>query len=725
MPQLEIETIRQKPPSGHNIEMNIMDYGGGYRYGDARSIPPQSRGVREEDLGTHPSYISPASRSYYQQEYNPKYSEASYSYRDGAGEYQETSSRRSFPTVSTYDYEHGTPISHTPRQYVSSGRRDPYHEQLLPPPPPPIMSLSPQRSYPHESLPRGRMLPQPRSFDYAERGDVDVHRREVMYRGGSPTPPPFYPPHPAIYRYGPPRHPSEMSPRREISPSRRDLSPRRDVRNEEYIKLARSTDSADYKKSPVKKEEPPSPSKGDVNDALLLVNFGKQAGGKSDDEKSSGSVDRAKTPSPSTLQKSSQAVTPSLSTRFVKDLLQDDGQVKRKEENNTLKNKVSEESHGPTGVDEHTPTFSIKTENEQATKKEQTKLPPHPLLLPGDDDSRQVPRERGFHRASVSTDTDMFYPGQETFSRLHPRYAPHEHPKAPQMRPSHGGFPRGLHPEEGYYPRAPMRPPPFYGTPRRPPPMHDESISFHSPGGFSYESRMHPHPYAHGPIPHYPHPFPGHYGRFYGDFHPPSAYAKKQDREEFNPAGKTVLRRKCAWKNYPELEQFLIDNRDEYLKHSAMNYTQEQKQYNNELTERLLEVANKHNYVFDPNDFNFTAIRDRIRCYYKSYVQNCKKRGIPISYKTSAKKAKTDKEAEDDTDSNPNEFKEAAAEQEGGKDDKSQPSEAKVEAGGGDSTLASNDGEIKEETGTVVQTEPSEKKEIENESESKLGELKK
>lgn len=97
-------------------------------------------------------------------------------------------------------------------------------------------------------------------------------------------------------------------------------------------------------------------------------------------------------------------------------------------------------------------------------------------------------------------------------------------------------------------------------------------------------------------------------------------------------AKKTILRRKCAWKNYPELEAFLISNREEYLRHSAMNYTVQQKQYNNRLTERLLEVAANHNYVFDENDFNFVAVRDRIRCYYKSYVQSSKKRGIIVGY---------------------------------------------------------------------------------------------
>jgi hypothetical protein len=96
---------------------------------------------------------------------------------------------------------------------------------------------------------------------------------------------------------------------------------------------------------------------------------------------------------------------------------------------------------------------------------------------------------------------------------------------------------------------------------------------------------------------------------------------------------KTVLRKKFSWKHYPELERFLIANRDEYLKHSSMNYTAEQKQYNNWLTERLLEVAMEHHYAFDPEDFNFVAIRDRIRCYYKSYVQTARKRGLNLPTK--------------------------------------------------------------------------------------------
>lgn len=75
-----------------------------------------------------------------------------------------------------------------------------------------------------------------------------------------------------------------------------------------------------------------------------------------------------------------------------------------------------------------------------------------------------------------------------------------------------------------------------------------------------------------------------------------------------------------------QLESFLKANRDEYFRHSALNYTAQQKQYNNWLTDRVLEVAERYNYEFDPEDFNYVRIRDRIRCYYKSYVQTMRKR---------------------------------------------------------------------------------------------------
>lgn len=94
----------------------------------------------------------------------------------------------------------------------------------------------------------------------------------------------------------------------------------------------------------------------------------------------------------------------------------------------------------------------------------------------------------------------------------------------------------------------------------------------------------------------------------------------------------TILKKKFSWKNYPTLEKFLIANRDEYLRHSTLNYTVQQKQYNNHLTKQMIALAAQCGLIFDDNDFSFVTIRDRIRCYYKSYVQSLKKRGVLLGY---------------------------------------------------------------------------------------------
>lgn len=93
-----------------------------------------------------------------------------------------------------------------------------------------------------------------------------------------------------------------------------------------------------------------------------------------------------------------------------------------------------------------------------------------------------------------------------------------------------------------------------------------------------------------------------------------------------------ILRKKFSWKHYPPLEDFLIANREEYLRFSTMNYTIQQKKYNNTLTEQMIALANAEGYIFDSKDFSFVTVRDRIRCYYKSYVQSLKKRGIVVGY---------------------------------------------------------------------------------------------
>ena len=77
-----------------------------------------------------------------------------------------------------------------------------------------------------------------------------------------------------------------------------------------------------------------------------------------------------------------------------------------------------------------------------------------------------------------------------------------------------------------------------------------------------------------------------------------------------------------------------------------MNYTSQQKEYNNRLTERLLELATDCGYVFDEESFSFVSIRDRIRCYFKSYVQSKKKRGLILGYAARRKGLITEEELE-------------------------------------------------------------------------------
>lgn len=88
---------------------------------------------------------------------------------------------------------------------------------------------------------------------------------------------------------------------------------------------------------------------------------------------------------------------------------------------------------------------------------------------------------------------------------------------------------------------------------------------------------------------------------------------------------RAILRKKFSWKSFPELEAYLIEHRPRYLQYSSqLNYTAEQKRYNNSLTQGLLDLAAENGYLFE--GFTFAAVRDRIRCYYKSYVQAVKKK---------------------------------------------------------------------------------------------------
>ena len=421
-----------------------------------------------------------------------------------------------------------------------------------------------------------------------------------------------------------------------------------------------------------------------LNDALLLASVAKMARSEVDhkpntscnliertvsvDAKDSPDADRARTPSPRNVD-DCKAVTPSLSSKMHPAPHSDF--AKENDVQDVIKNKLSQVSVESIGNLDR-PLIEMRT-SESHDQGEERAPPRHPLSF-----SREERTTRHYHGRSPSftgSVPDHAHPrrlgdaevasGNSPDSDHHHRF---QHFPGDSYHHSYGGHPAPRpRPHEMKHDRYPVY---------RPQPRYEESPHFEDEMRFSrYPLQpMHPHrpiyssredrPYFHLPG-HYNRP-PGYHGvptqhftdrrgmggpsRRPDDLHPvrrdgfraPShdyrGYPLHSQGQPHHPnSGKIFLKRKCAWKNYPELEHFLIENREEYLRHSAMNYTQEQKQYNNELTERLLEVAAKHNYEFDRKDFNFVAIRDRIRCYYKSYVQNCKKRGISIDHKTNKK----------------------------------------------------------------------------------------
>jgi hypothetical protein len=397
-----------------------------------------------------------------------------------------------------------------------------------------------------------------------------------------------------------------------------------------------------------------------------------------DDKESTGIAgnDRIKTPSPpdddTAEEQPLKTVTPSYSSKAIS---HDQGCCTQKKRECDIQeeqpNELTESSRSY--VDRC--TEGISTENSNTHNREtlhnilsknsssledreekQNEIPRHPLSSSWDSREKQADNGRGQtqqHRRHFHHQNEMNIGDEVVF-------LPHDLPGkgAVPFRTSY------FHPNDHIYQYRPMAAhslsPKLWNAPRdfcRPPriqPRYElEEMAYRRfPLGNSHPF----HPYDMRPNNHIDPSYPQlyeqtHYPTFY--HHEQAAdssqlYTSQTGKEHLslsksiscNDGSKVILRRKCAWKNYPELEQFLIDNRDEYLRHSAMNYTQEQKQYNNELTERLLEVARKHNYEFDPKDFNFVSIRDRIRCYYKSYVQNCKKRGVSVSFKTANKKCK-------------------------------------------------------------------------------------
>ena len=297
-----------------------------------------------------------------------------------------------------------------------------------------------------------------------------------------------------------------------------------------------------------------------------------------------------------------------------------------------------------------------------------------PIITPSPSVNTQVSwkRPRGDDYSAASSRRSMASSaGPKPITPMPPHYMAYDERGPPPPPPAHGSYgpPSSQY---SYYSHGPPPPGP-YGPPppgyeAGPPPPQGgyagpyayphvvERHSFDSQESVSLTSQE---SWRRGPYPGPPPPHV-HYGAPPEGWYPPPTTPYREAGPYASPYGappppphppveeKTILRKKFSWKHYPELERFLIANRDDYLEHSSKNYTAEQKQYNNWLTERLLEVADQHSYAFDPEDFNFVAIRDRIRCYYKSYVQTARKRGLELPGNAHLKRAKLSDTAKED-----------------------------------------------------------------------------